>query len=161
MTTTTAASESPEARLRRLGLSLPPVFRPAGSYRSAVRTGNLLFLAGHISFRDDGSVALGRLGQDLDVDAGRAAARGAARSLLATIREELGSLDRVVRIVRLYGVVNSTPEFTQHTPVIDAASDLLVEVFGEAGRHARLAVGVSSLPANLCLEIDAIVEVAD
>jgi len=149
-----------EARLQSLGLRLPNLFPPAGTYVNAVRTGDLLFSAGHIPFADDGSVVLGKLGQDLDVEAGYVAARGAALGLLATIREELGSLDHVARIVRVYGVVNSTPDFLQHTRVIDGASDLLVEVFGAAGRHARLAVGVSSLPAGMCLEIDAVIEVA-
>jgi enamine deaminase RidA (YjgF/YER057c/UK114 family) len=151
---------SPETALERLGIVLPPVFPGAGSYVGVVRTGNLLFLAGHIPFREDGSVVFGKVGEDVQVEDAIRAARGAALSLLATIRGELGSLDLVRRFVRVNGVVSSAADFTQHTKVIDGASDLFVEVFGEAGRHARLAVGVSSLPMNICLEVDAIVEVA-
>lgn len=160
MSTADELSTGPEATLARLGLTLPPEFPGAGSYVNSVRSGNLLFLAGHIPFRQDGSVVFGKLGLDLDVDEGVTAARGAALSLLASIRSALGSLDQVQRFVRVYAVVNSTPDFTQHTQVINGASDLFVAVFGEAGRHARLAVGVPSLPANICLEVDAIVEVA-
>ena len=112
-------------------------------------------LGGHFGTRADGSIHTGRCGDDVSVDEARAAARSAAVNLLATVRETLGSLDRVDRVVQVYGVVNSTPEFVEHTAVIDSASDVLVEVFGDAGRHARLAVGVSSLPANLVVEIQA------
>jgi len=103
-------------------------------------------------------VVLGKLGADLTIDDGRAAARLAAISALNTLRHELGTLDAVRRIVSLRGVVNATPDFTAHTQVIDGASDVFVEVFGDAGHHARLAVGVSSLPANLALEIELLVE---
>jgi enamine deaminase RidA (YjgF/YER057c/UK114 family) len=147
---------SADARVEELGLQLPDPFPPAGIYVNAVRTGNLLVLGGHIPVGTD-HVVLGKLGEDLDVDAGRAAARLAALSALATLRAELGSLDRVVRIVSLRGVVNATPDFMAHTQVIDGASEVLEQVFGE--RHARLAVGVSSLPANLALEIELIAEV--
>ena len=147
-----------DARVEELGLELPPPFPPAGTYVNAVRTGNLLVLAGHIPIGGE-QIVLGKLGDDLDVDAGRAAARLAALSALATLRAELGSLDHVTQIVSLRGVVNATPDFTGHTHVIDAASDVFVDVFGDRGRHARLAVGVSSLPANLALEIELLVEV--
>jgi len=152
---------TPESRLAALGVDLPRLFPPAGTYVNAVRSGSLVFLAGHIPYHPDGSVAFGKLGLDVDVETGYAAARGAALAMLVTIRETLGTLDLVGRIVRVSGLVNAAPDFTQHTRVIDGASDVLVEVFGEAGRHARLAVGVSSLPANICLEVDAIVEVKD
>ena len=109
--------------------------------------------------RADGTVIFGRLGENMDVDAGYEAARVAATGALATLRHELGSLDRVTRIVKVYGVVNATPEFLQHTQVINGASDLLVEVFGEAGKHARLAVGVSALPFNIALEVELVAEV--
>jgi enamine deaminase RidA (YjgF/YER057c/UK114 family) len=102
----------------------------------------------------------GKLGAELDVEAGQRAARLAALSALSTMQVELGSLDRVVRMVSLRGLVNSTPEFQGHTQVIDGASDLLVEIFGDQGQHARLAVGVSSLPADLPLEIELLVEVS-
>jgi enamine deaminase RidA (YjgF/YER057c/UK114 family) len=152
---------SAEAKVEELGFQLPAPFPPAGTYVNAVRTGGLLVLAGHIPIGADQQVVLGKLGDDLDVEAGRAAARLAALSALATLRSELGSLDRVARIVSLRGVVNATPDFTGHTQVIDGASDVFVAVFGENGRHARLAVGVSSLPANLALEIELLVEVDD
>jgi enamine deaminase RidA (YjgF/YER057c/UK114 family) len=152
---------SAEQRIIELGLEMPQYRAPAGTFVHAVRTGNLMMLSGHAPIRADGSVIFGRLGETLDVDAGYGAARVAAIGALATLRHELGSLDRVVRIVRMYGVVNATPEFLQHTQVINGASDLLVEVFGEAGKHARLAVGVSSLPFNIALEVELTVELAD
>lgn len=150
-----------EARVAELGLEIPGPFRPAGTYVNAVRSGHLLFLAGHVPHRPGGGIVLGRLGADLDIDQGKEAARLAALGVLATLREELGTLDRVARIVNLYGVVNSTPEFAGHTLVINAASDLLVDVFGGAGLHSRLAVGVASLPAGMALEIQVIVEIKD
>jgi enamine deaminase RidA (YjgF/YER057c/UK114 family) len=155
------ATASPEARLRELAIDLPPVPHPAGTFVHAVRTGNLVFLTGHPPIRADGSVIFGRLGQDLDADAGYQAARVAALGMLATLRQELGSLDKVRRIVKVNGVVNATPDFVEHTKVINGASDLLVQVFGEAGQHARLAVGYSSLPWNICLEVELVAEVAD
>jgi enamine deaminase RidA (YjgF/YER057c/UK114 family) len=150
-----------EERVRELGLEIPPPFKPAGQYVNAVRSGNLLFMAGHVPYKEGGSIVRGRLGEDMDVNAGYEAGRLAALGALSTLRQELASLNSVERIVRVYGVVNSTPEFMLHTRVIDGASDLFVEVFGEAGRHARLAVGVSSLPAGLALEIEVVVEVGD
>lgn len=159
--TASTATASAEARLRELDIQLPSLPPPAGTYLHAARTGNLLFLTGHPPIRADGSVILGRLGQDLDADAGYQAARVAALGMLATMRHELGSLDKVRRIVKVNGVVNATAEFLQHTQVINGASDLLVQVFGKAGQHARLAVGYSSLPWNICLEVELIAEVAD
>jgi enamine deaminase RidA (YjgF/YER057c/UK114 family) len=150
---------SPEARLTELGIELPPPFPPAGEYVNAVRTGELLILGGHIPFSPPETLILGKLGADLDIAAGRRAARFAAINALASIRSVLGTLDAVKQVVSLRGVVNAVPDFTGHTQVIDGASEVFVEVFGEAGRHARLAVGVSSLPANLALEIELILEV--
>lgn len=141
------------------GLDLPEVFPPAGTYRSAVLHGDVLYTAGHIPLGADGTLVLGRLGEDLTVDEGKAAARYAALSLLATVQQELGSLERVDRFLRVYGVVNAAPSFTDHTTVIDAASDVFVQVFGDRGEHARLAVGVSSLPANLAVEVEATIAV--
>lgn len=151
-------SRTIEQRLEELGVELPDPFPALGTFVPAVRTGSLVFTAGHVPHDGDG-VVTGRLGDDLSVVDGYRAAGLAARSLLATLRQELGDLDRVVRIVSVLGTVNATPSFVEHTAVVDGASDLLVQVFGEAGRHARLAVGVSSLPANLALEIQAVVEV--
>lgn len=150
---------TPEAKVAELGLDIPATFRPAGTYVNAVRSGNLLFLAGHVPYRADGSLVIGKLGAGMDIAEGKDAARLAALGVLATLREELGTLDRVVRIVNMNGLVNATPEFVAHTLVINGASDLLVEVFGHAGQHARLALGVSSLPAGMALEIQVTVEI--
>jgi len=152
---------SHEARLRELGIELPVVPKPAGTFVHAVRTGSLLFLTGHVPFRADGTLVQGKLGAELDADAGYEAARLSALGALSTLRAELGSLDKVRRIVKLNGVVNATPEFMLHTKVINGASDLLVQVFGDAGVHARLAVGYASLPFNICVEVELIAEVAD
>ncbi len=141
------------------GLDIPPVFPPAGTYRSSILHDGVLHTAGHIPLGADGTLVLGRLGDTLTVEDGRRAARLAALSLLATVQQELGTLDRVDRFLRVCGVVNATPDFTDHTAVIDAASDVFVQVFGERGEHARLAVGVSSLPVGLALEIEATVAV--
>lgn len=153
-------SHTPEQRLAALGIDLPPLRPPAGTFVHAVRSGSMLYLGGHVPFRADGTLAFGRLGEDLTTAAGYDAARDAATVALATMRAELGTLDAVRRIVRLYGVVNATPGFREHTLVINGASDLLVAIFGDAGQHARLAVGVSSLPWNLALEIELTIEVA-
>ena len=149
-----------EQHLAEIPLELPAALPAFGQYVPAVLHDTQLWVGGHFGTRADGSFYTGRCGQDISTSEARDAARSAAINLLATVRETLGSLDRVVRIVQVYGVVNATPDFVEHTSVIDAASDVLVEVFGEAGRHARLAVGVSSLPANLVLEVQATVIVA-
>ena len=148
-----------DSKIEELGLELPAPFTPAGVYRHAARTGNLLVLGGHIPIGADQQVVVGKLGAELDVDAGRHAARLAALSALTTVRLELGSLDRVAQVVSLRGVVNATPDFHGHTQVIDGASEVFVQVFGDAGEHARLAVGVSSLPVNLALEIELLIEI--
>lgn len=147
---------------RRLALSSVVLAAPLpafGQYVPWVLHGSQLWVGGHFGTRPDGSLHVGRCGQDVSVGEAREAARSAAIHLLATVRAALGSLDRVRQVAQVYGVVNATPDFIDHTSVIDAASDVLVEVFGEAGRHTRLAVGVSSLPANLVLEIQALLVV--
>lgn len=149
-----------EDRLTQLSIELPPALPAFGQYVPAVLHGTQLWVGGHFGTRPDGSVYTGRCGQDVTAAEARDAARSAAHNLLATIRDTLGTLDRVVQVTQVYGVVNATPEFVEHTAVIDAASDVLVEVFGDAGRHSRLAVGVSSLPSNLVLEIQATLVVA-
>lgn len=141
------------------GLDLPTVFPPAGSYASAVTHGGVLYTAGHIPLGADGTLVCGRLGDTLTVEQGVHAAELAALSLLATVRSELGSLDRVDRFLRVFGVVNATPEFDQHTAVIDGASNVFTRAFGSRGEHARLAVGVSSLPAGIAVEIEATIAV--
>lgn len=145
---------SAETRLRRLGLELPALRPAAGSYVGAVRSGDLLFLSGQGA---DGFS--GRVGAELSVAEGRAAARACALNLLAQGHAALGSLDRIERIVKLLGFVASTDELTEQPQVIDGASDLLAEIFGEAGRHARSAIGVRSLPLGFAVEIEMVVEV--
>ena len=149
-----------EQRLAASSIDLPVALPAFGQYVPAVRHGNQLWVGGHFGTGPDGSLMMGRCGHDVDVPDARDAARSAAINLLATVRDTLGSLDHVEQVVQVYGVVNATPDFIQHTGVIDAASDVLVEVFGDAGRHTRLAVGVSSLPANMVLEIQALLVVA-
>jgi enamine deaminase RidA (YjgF/YER057c/UK114 family) len=152
---------SAEARLAELGIELPEPPEPVGSYVEAVRTGNLLFLAGHGPVGLDGQLVRGKVGDALDVDAGYQAARLVGLGLLATIRAELGSLDRVSRVVKVFGMVNSPPDFGRHPQVINGVSDLMVEVFGDAGRHARSAVGMGSLPFDIPVEVEMVVEVSD
>lgn len=141
------------------GLDLPSVFPPAGTYVSAVLHDGLLHTAGHIPLGADGTLITGHVGADLTVEEGAHAARIAALSLLATVQQELGSLERVDRFLYVYGVVNATPDFTAHTAVIDGASDVFVQVFGARGAHARLAVGVASLPADIAVEVQATIAV--
>ena len=149
----------PEARLAEMGIELPKPAAPVANYVRAVSTGNLVFLAGHGPLRPDGDYVPGKLGRDLTVEEGYAAARLTAIALLASLRAEIGSLDRVRRVVRVEGMVNSTPEFTDQSKVVNGCSDLLVEVFGERGKHARAAVGMVSLPIGLAVEIHMVVEV--
>jgi enamine deaminase RidA (YjgF/YER057c/UK114 family) len=150
-----------EERLAARGLTLPEPPRPLANYVEAVRSGNLLFLAGHGPAGPDGKLMTGKVGVDLDVEAGRRAAQVTALALLATLKHELGDLDRVRRIVKVLGMVNCRPDFEQQPEVINGCSDLLVEAFGpEVGKHARSAVGMGSLPRNIPVEIEMIVEVA-
>jgi enamine deaminase RidA (YjgF/YER057c/UK114 family) len=149
---------SADARLAQLGIELPPPPQPVGSYVTSVRTGNLVFTSGHGPLTPDRQI-LGKVGVDLDVAAGNEAARLTGLNLLATLADQLGSLDRVTRVVKLVGMVNCGPEFTEHPKVINGCSDLLVEVFGDGGRHARSAIGMSSLPMNMAVEIELVVEV--
>lgn len=151
----------PEARLAELGLALPEPPTPVANYVEAVRTGNLLFLAGHGECAGPGEFMTGKVGAERTVEEGYAAARGTALCMLATLKAELGDLRRVRRIVRVTGMVNAAPDFTQHSQVVNGCSDLLVEVFGDRGRHARAAVGMASLPADITVEISMIVEVSD
>lgn len=149
---------SPEQRLGEIGIELPDPVPPFGEYVPAVRSGDRLWVGGHFGTRPDGSIHTGRVGAAVSVEEARAAARSAAVNLLATVRAEVGSLDAVARVVHVHGVVNSTADFTGQTGVIDAASEVLVAVFGERGRHARLAVGVAALPGDLVLEIEAVLD---
>lgn len=146
---------TPEQRLADAGIQLPEPLPAFGQYVPAVHHGDHLWVGGHFGTHPDGAVMVGRCGEALTVTEGRDAARSAAINLLATVRHALGSLERVERVVRVFGVVNATAEFAEHTMVVDAASDVLVEAFGDNGRHTRLAVGVASLPADLVLEVEA------
>ncbi len=150
-----------EARLAELKLELPPAPKPVATYVTAVRQGNLLYVSGHGPLRSDGTLHLGRVGADIDAAEGKVAARQTGLAILATVRDRLGSLDKVVKLVKVLGMVNSTPEFTDHPKVINGFSDLMVEVFGEAGKGARSAVGMGSLPGNMAVEVEAIFEVKD
>jgi enamine deaminase RidA (YjgF/YER057c/UK114 family) len=152
---------SADARIAELNLVLPPAPKPVATYLTAVRVGNLLYVSGHGPLRPDGTMHTGKLGDDLDIPAGQAAARQTGLAILATMRDHLGSLDRVVRLIKVLGMVNATPDFPDHPKVINGFSDLMVEVFGEAGRGARSAVGMGSLPGKIAVEIEAIFEVKD
>lgn len=150
-----------EQRLVDLGIELPDPGSPHANRVRAVRTGNLVFLAGH-GPQGQGVAASGKVGRDLTLDEGAEASRRTALSLLASLRMEIGSLDRVRRIVKVFGMVNCAPGFSQTPKVIDGCSDLLVEVFGpDVGRHARSAVGMAELPLDLPVEIEMVVEVSD
>ncbi|MGA8052211.1 MAG: RidA family protein [Burkholderiales bacterium] len=151
---------SAEKRLKQLGIELPEVTPPVANYVNAVRSGKLLFLAGKGPSAVDGMRPIGKLGREFDVEQGYKFARSTGLALLAVLKSELGSLDRVVRVVKLLGMVNGMPEFSDQPKVVNGCSDLLVEVFGERGRHARSAVGMGSLPNGIPVEIEIIVEVS-
>ena len=149
------------ARLKDLGMTLPTPAIPQGSYVPWVRTGALLFISGQITLGAKGLEYVGIVGADINLEDARRAARLAGLNVIAQAAMALdGDLDRVKRVVKVTGFVNAAPGFTQHPEVVNGASDLFVEVFGEAGRHARVAVGTSSLPRNVAVEIEAVFEVA-
>lgn len=151
-----------ERKLEALGLSLPPIPQPLANYVPLVRTGNLLFVSGHgPGIVTDGKLSFiqGKLGKDLDVEQGYGAARQVMLNILQSLKQELGDLDKVKRVVKLLGFVNCTPDFPDQPKVINGASDLLVDVFGERGRHARSAVGMQQLPFGIAVEIEMVVEV--
>jgi enamine deaminase RidA (YjgF/YER057c/UK114 family) len=150
-----------EARLTELNLTLPPAPRPIATYVSAVRHGDLLYVSGHGPLNPDGSLHLGKLGAGLDIEAGRVAARQTGLAILSTVRANLGSLDKVARLIKVLGLVNSTPDFNDHPKVINGFSDLMVDVFGETGKAARSAFGVAALPNGMAVEIEAIFEVKE
>jgi enamine deaminase RidA (YjgF/YER057c/UK114 family) len=151
---------SAEDKVKELGLDLGGAGAPAGNYVAAVRTGNLVFISGQLPTRPDGTRPTGKLGETMTVDEGAEAARLCGVALLARLRDEVGSLDNVKRIVKVVGYVNAAPAFVQHPQVVNGTSDLLAEVFGDAGKHARAAIGVSSLPAGVPVEVELIAEVA-
>lgn len=152
---------STDAKLAELGIELPPAPKPAGVYNPLVQTGNLIFVSGHGPLNSDGSMITGKVGSDLSEAEGKAAARQTGLALLATIQNQLGSLDKVKRIIKVLGMVNATPDFGSHPSVINGCSELFVELWGENGCAARSAVGMGSLPGNISVEIELIAELAE
>lgn len=149
-----------DRKLAELGLALPQPAAPVASYVPTVEAGGMLYISGQISFAADGSLMTGRLGEDRDLAYGVEAAQRCALMLVAQIKAALGGLHRVERIVKLGVFVNSTPDFTDQPKVANGASDLMVALFGDAGKHARSAVGVPALPLGVAVEIDAVVKIA-
>ena len=149
-----------DTRLRELHIELPSPPKPVASYVPAVRSGNLLFLSGVLPFRDGQLTLTGKVGREVTPDQGRDAARTAVLNALAIARQELGALDRIKKMVRMVGHVASAEGFVQQPAVINGASDLLVQIFGEAGRHARVAVGAAELPLNSPVELELIIEIS-
>ena len=151
---------TPEERLEQLGVSLPAPAVPVAAYVPCVRTGNLVYVSGQVPLVDGRPSHLGRLGDDVGLEDGRAAARTCAINVLAALKAELGELSQVRRVVKVTGFVASAPGFTDMPKVVNAASELFGEAFGDAGRHSRSAVGVAALPLGVPVEVEAIVEVA-
>jgi enamine deaminase RidA (YjgF/YER057c/UK114 family) len=152
---------SAEQRIKELGITLPSGSAPAANYANAVRTGNLLFIAGKAPLPQDGKLPKGRLGREYTAEEGYDFARSAALDLIAVMRAELGTLDRVARVVEVQGFLNAVPEFEDHAKVLNGCSDFLVEVFGERGVHARSVLGASSLRGGLPVILKAVIEVGD
>ena len=148
-----------DSRLTELGITLPPVPRPVATYLAAVESGSLLFLSGTTCYTESGLLFKGRVGAEVTLEEGYAAARQTALNLLAVTRQALGNLAHVRRVVKLNGYVNSAPDFDRQPEVINGASDLLADLFGEAGRHARTSIGVSDLPGHIPVEIEMVVEI--
>lgn len=148
-----------EKRLQELGIELPPIPASLGNYVQYVQTGNLVFLSGAGPHKGDGHVPTGKVGGDVSVEEAYQHARSIGLVQIAKLKDALGDLDRVNRVVKVLGMVNGVPEFGEHPKVINGFSDLMVEVFGDKGRHARSAVGMGSLPSGIPVEIEAIVEV--
>jgi enamine deaminase RidA (YjgF/YER057c/UK114 family) len=152
---------SADAKLAELNLQLPPIPKPGGVYKPVVVVGNMAYVSGHVSLKPDGSIITGRVGSEVDQEAGKKAAEAAGIAILATLRHNLGSLDRIKRVVKTLGMVNSTTDFTNHPEVINGCSDLWAKVWGtENGVGARSAVGMGSLPRNATIEVEAIFELS-
>ncbi len=148
-----------EKRLTELGINLPELPAPIANFKPGIITGNLLYLSGQGPVLENGKLATGKVGMDVSVEEAYQHARRTGMVLIAAMQKMLGNLDQVKQIVKLLGMVNATPDFTQHPKVINGCSDLLVEVFGDKGQHARSAVGMGSLPGNISVEIEAIIEI--
>lgn len=156
---TAGSSDGIEQKLTEMGVVLYELPAPTANFVRAVRSGNLVFLAGHGPMKPDGTSITGKLGKDLSVEEGQEAARYVAITLLSALKGEIGNLDKVQRIVKVHGMVNGTSEFTDQPQVMNGFSDFMVDVFGERGKHARAAVGMASLPGNIAVEIEMVVEV--
>lgn len=154
-------AQTPEEKLKSLNIVLPAPSSPVANYVKFVRTGNLIFLSGHGPSKADGSYITGKLGRDLSIEGGYTAARQTGISLLATLKAAVGDLSKVKRIVKVLGMVNGTDSFIDQPKVINGFSDLMVAVFGDKGKHARSAVGMASLPMNMAVEIEMVVEIED
>ena len=150
-------SNDPELKLEELGITLSTPSSPVANYVNTVLTGNLLYISGKGPLQDNGEYIKGKVGEDLTIEEGYYAARVTAINLISTLKASLGDLSKVKRIIRVTGMVNSSSDFTEHPSVVNGCSDLLVEVFGERGKHTRAAVGMNSLPSNIAVEIDMIV----
>ena len=155
----TGYGQTPEEKIKQSGIALPVPQKPVANYVNAVRTGNLIYLAGKGPSKPDGTNITGKLGKELTIEQGYAAARLTGINQLAVLKAELGSLNKVKRIVKVLGMVNCTSDFTDQPKVINGFSDLMVEIFGENGKHARSAVGMNALPMNIAVEVEMIVEV--
>jgi enamine deaminase RidA (YjgF/YER057c/UK114 family) len=151
---------SPEDKLKELGIELPEAPSPLGSYVPVIRTGNLVFLSGILPFVDGNLLRQGKVGEDITIDDAREDTKRVVMNALAVLRSHIGSLNTVKRCIKITGYIASSPDFTEQPKVLNAASDLLYEIFGEAGRHARTAIGVTVLPLNAPVEIEFIFEVA-
>ena len=154
-------AQSPEQKLMQMGITLPAAPNPAANYVNVVRTGNLLYLAGKGPNGPDGKYITGKLGQDLTIEQGYEAAKSVAVNQIAVLKAELGDLSKVKRIVKVNGMINTTPDFTDHSKVMNGFSDMMVAVFGEKGKHARSSVGMCSLPFNIAVEVEMIVEIEE
>ena len=152
---------SAEAKIAELNLELPPAPKPGGTYSPVVQVDNMLYVSGHGPVISDGTMITGKVGADLSEEEGIQAARQVGLTILATLKSQIGSLDRIERIVKVLGMVNAAPNFGSHPKVINGFSDLMVEIFGEGGRAARSAVGMGSLPGNIAVEIEAILKLKD
>lgn len=154
-------NKTADDRFAQLGLTLPPAPKPVGVYKPFLKVGNLIYVSGHGTVRDDGSLIKGRVGQDLTEDAGKAAAQQVGLAILATLKQNLGSLNRIGRVIKVLGMVNCVPEFTRHPFVVNGCSELFAKVWGEDnGVGVRSAVGMGSLPDNIPVEVEAVFELA-
>jgi enamine deaminase RidA (YjgF/YER057c/UK114 family) len=147
-----------DARIQELKLELPPPPKPAGVYNPVVQMGNVVYVSGHGPLQPDGSMICGKVGAELTEEQGKQAARQVGLTILSTLRTQLGSLNRIARVLKVLGMVNCVPDFERHPQVINGFSELMVDVFGEGGRAARSAVGMGSLPGNIAVEIECILE---